>query len=161
MSQFMHRACRLLGQPDTQSNAIIAYFISALVIIILMLFPVRKYYENNKNNYLDQISVSSWVKHNLENVSNKYTAKKITQNSEESLSEKSLFSLISETSEEGMLSRIEQRGYTVAVSIDRARLTDLLKWLGDISSQHGIHIQNSSISYIEGDTINAQIIFSQ
>lgn len=161
MNQFMSRACRLLGQPETQSNALIAYFISTLVIIILMLFPVRKYYENNKNNYLDQIRVSSWIKHNLENVPNKSTARKITQNNGASLSEKSLFSLISETSVEGMLSRIEQRGYTVAVSIDRARLTDLLNWLGDISNQHGIHIQNSAITYIEDDTINAQITFSQ
>lgn len=161
MNQFMSRACRLLGQPETQRNALIAYFISALVIIILMLFPVRKYYENNKNNYLDQIRVSSWIKHNLENIPNKSSEKKITKNSGVSLSEKSLFSLISETSEEGMLSRIEQRGYTVAVSIDRARLTDLLNWLDDISNQYGIEIQDSAITYIEGDTINAQITFSQ
>ena len=161
MNQFMSGACRFMGQPDSQKNAVIVYFFSGLLMVMLMLFPVRKYYESNKDIYLEQINIKNWTSSNLKNKSNNYTDKKSSKNNSKLASDISLFSLISETSKKGMISRIEQRGSTVVVSIEKSRLSSLLSWLSEISDQYQVEVQNTSIVYLLNDTVSAQITFSQ
>lgn len=161
MNQIMTRVCQFLGQPENQKNAITVYFCSAIIMVIIMLFPIRHYYENNKKDYLEQRKISRWL--------NQHAAKLQQVSSNQNVSEKqltmstgkSIFSIISDTSKKDMLSRIEQHGSTVVATTERARLSDLLNWLSEISAQYGIDVQYTAFAYIEKDTVSAQIIFSQ
>lgn len=112
-------------------------------------------------DYIDQLRISIWLENNLGGIPKDYAIENNIKKNPKSKSGKSLFSIISETGNKTMLSRIEKRGSTVVVTIDKARLSELLNWLGEISDQQGIDVQNTAINYIEGDRINAQITFSQ
>ena len=161
MSQLMNRFCRLVGQPESQKETLKAYFLCSLVTLIILLLPAKIYYENNKSNYLEQSKISDWIKSNLNHISKNNIEISRSHKNNPNPSAKSLFSVISNTNQKDMLSRIEQRGSTVFVSIDKARLSEVLKWLGELENRHDIKIQNTAITYIEGDTVNSQIIFAQ
>ena len=161
MRHFVNRACQFIGMPESQRKSLIGYFISLLLLILIALIPVRKYYDSNKMDYIDQLRISIWLENNLGGIPKDYAIENNIKKNPKSKSGKSLFSIISETGNKTMLSRIEKRGSTVVVTIDKARLSELLNWLGEISDQQGIEVQNTVINYIEGDRINAQITFSQ
>jgi type II secretory pathway component PulM len=161
MNQIISRAWQIIGYSEGQRTVVTVCLISAIGMAIILLFPAISYYKSNKYNYLEQVDISLWVGNNLQNISNKFLSEKAAKISGELVTEKSLFSLISETSKKGMISRIEQRGSTVVVTIDKARFSDLLSWLSEDLSPYGIDVQRTTISYIDGDTVNAQIIFSK
>ena len=161
MNQIMTRVCQFLGQPDNQKNAITVYFCSAIIMVIIMLFPIRHYYENNKKDYLEQRNISRWLSQHAEQLQLVSSSQHVSEKQPKTPAGKSIFSIISETSKKDMLSRIEQHGSTVVATAERVSLSDLLSWLSKISAQHGIGVQYTAIAYIENDTVSGQIIFSQ
>ena len=158
MNQFISRFRQFFGQPETQGNALKAYFLSALVMIMLLLFPARQYYETNKINYMEHVSVNSWIVANLSGISKNTN---IAENTPFSASGNSLLSLVSVANRKGMLSRIEKRESEVIVTIDQARLSHVLIWLGNLSKEQGVNLQNTAINYIDNDMISAKFIFSE
>lgn len=165
MNNVIVKVRHFLGQPESQKNAIISYFFSGIMLLLIMLFPVGHYYEQNKQHFLDEQKISQWLMLNnqqLKQVALEHPgARAASKPDARASTNKSLLAIISDASKKQMPARIDQRGEAVVVSVDRAPLPVLLAWLDELATQHSVEISSTSINHIENNTVSAQITFTR
>jgi general secretion pathway protein M len=132
----------------------------AFLLFVLIWLPVRAGYNNLKAGVAEQRDTAAWMQRSAQQLA---ALKRSGGSAPAGLGGRSLLAVTDSTARAGglgaELKRVEPEGSdSVRVWLDGAAFDVLVKWLGTLSSSHGIHVDSATLERTEtAGRVNARL----
>ncbi len=165
MSYFsLRRYLQLIRRPEKLAYTLIAYSSLTLLLMVILVFPLKDYQRESRENYRHQRDLEKWL---LQNQSRLVTARDSYQQAKQDQptngDKRTLMRLVSEIAEKQRLklSRLEQRQTNVTVTFEKQPLSRSLRWLQTLTEDHQVTIEQASLRYTDLGKVSATLTFSR
>lgn len=155
--------CQILGQPEKNRHALVAYSVIIIFLLIIVVMPLRKYYQDSQAVYKQRQQLADWL---IQQRPSLMAAAKSHRQSgkqpESNRDQRTLMRLISETAltQNLILSRLEQRQANVTVTLEKQPLSKIMAWIQYLTEQHQIEIEQASVKYVGTNQASATLTFA-
>ena len=139
-----------LSKKDQLALTLLAIFLSALLIVYVLIVPADRYADNAAEQRQQRAELLAWMQENASEA--RRLNKQQTQSN--ASANQSILSLAAQTAQAHSISfkrfePFDENG--IRIWLDEVNFNHMLRWLGQLQAQYGIQIQQASLDRGQGN----------